>query len=168
MHKGQLRSRLKQAGQDSTKCLKSAAWQTCKCLLYTICAPCLCCALLCLPRRHHRGRHCGHQPPRPRPRPQFPTPRPRALSLPLIEAQHYQQTKSQPQSDFFTKLPLELRRMIYAEALGGTSIHFRTEHGKPRAMKCTVSGGEECSCARFLHEDFPSFGLGLLRTCRIV
>jgi hypothetical protein len=166
MHKGQLRSRLKQAGQDSTKCLKKAAWQTCKCLLYTVCAPCLCCALLCLPRRHRRGRCGGHPPPKPRPRPQFPMPRPRAMSLPLIEAQPYQQTVSQPRSDFFTKLPLEIRRLIYAEALGGKGIHFRTEDGKPRAMKCDVRG--ECVCARFLHEDFPSLGLGLLRTCRIV
>lgn len=165
MHKEQLRSRLKQAGRDSKKCLKSAAWQTCKCLLYTICAPCLCCAVLCLPTRD-RHRRCGTRHPIPRPRPQFPTPRPRALSLPLIEAQPNQQTLEQPQSDLLTKLPLEVRRLIYAEALGGIAIHFRTERGKPRAMRCTSPG--ECACEVFESEEAPSLGLALLRTCRVV
>lgn len=168
MHKEKLRTRLKQAGKDSKKCLKSVAWQTCKCVLYTICAPCLCCALLCLPRSRRRRCCVQEGRPIPRPRPQFPTPRPRALSLPLIEAQPYQQTASQPNSDLFTKLPLEIRRLIYAEALGGVAIHFRTEHGKPRAMKCVSPG--ECACSSFDPEleEPPSRGLALLRTCRIV
>jgi hypothetical protein len=103
MQKSDLRVRLKKATKESTKCLKTVAWGTCKCVLYTVCAPVICCALLCLPsprctRRRRGGSGVVFA------RPEFPTPRPRALSLPLIEAQPTQKTLHQPQSSFMTKL----------------------------------------------------------------
>ena len=164
MKSKQLRTRLKKAGKETGNCLKNVAWQTCKCVLWTACAPCLCCALLCLPRR----RCCGQNPqPIEYIRPQFPAPRPRALSLPLIEAQENQITVDQPQSDFMTKLPLEIRRMIYEHALGGATIHLMTYDGKPSAKQCWR---EKCRCDYFdpLYEKRLSFGLALLRTCRLV
>jgi len=66
-----------------------------------------------------------------------------------------------------TKLPLELRRMVYERALGGVTIHLQTYEGKPRAKQC---GHEECRCDYFdprFEKSLP-FGLGLLRTCRLM
>jgi hypothetical protein len=163
MKSKELRLRLKKAGKETTKCMKTVAWQATKCILWTACAPCLCCALLCLPRR----RRCGHHYPRlPYTEPQFPTPRPRALSVPLIERQEDQRTLDQPQSEFMTKLPLELRRMVYQHALGGVTIHLQTVGGKPRAKQCAQPGGCECSYFDPLSEQGLTFSLGLLRTCR--
>jgi hypothetical protein len=166
MAKKELRTRLKKAGKDSKRCLKKVAWQTCKCLLYTICAPCLCCALCCLPRSRRQG---GRQPAHVEYiKPQFPTPRPRALSLPLIEARPSQKTLDQPQSDFMNKLPLELRRMIYAQALGNETVHLITYNGRPNAKLCWADG--PCTCDYFdpVKEKRLNFGLGLLRTCRLM
>ncbi|KAF2822046.1 hypothetical protein CC86DRAFT_301580 [Ophiobolus disseminans] len=66
-----------------------------------------------------------------------------------------------------TKLPLEVRRMIYERALGGVTIHLQSEKGRPRAKQCPR---EECTCFYFdpISEKSLSFGLGLLRTCRLV
>ncbi|KAH7092043.1 hypothetical protein FB567DRAFT_435680 [Paraphoma chrysanthemicola] len=66
-----------------------------------------------------------------------------------------------------TKLPLEIRRMIYARTLGGASIHLATYNGKPSAMECWR---DECLCDYFdpLLEKKLSFGTGLLRTCRVI
>lgn len=87
------------------------------------------------------------------------------MSLPLIEAQDDQKTVEQPRSEFMTKLPLEIRRMIYIEALGGASIHFMTVEGEPYAKACQK---EECDCGYFdpTQERGLQFGLTLLRTCR--
>jgi hypothetical protein len=166
MPKKQLRSRLKQVGKDWGQGLKNIAWQSCKCALYTICSPCLCCAMLFLPRR----RRCGHEN---RcslgfAKPEFPSPRRRAMSLPLMEAQPDQRTLDQPQSAFMTKLPLEIRRMIYLEALGGKTVHLSTYRGKPFAKQCWKEG--ICACEYFdpVQEKDLSLGLGLLRTCRMV
>ncbi|KAH7068098.1 hypothetical protein BKA63DRAFT_494765 [Paraphoma chrysanthemicola] len=162
----EIRMQLKTASKKTGNCLKRAAWQTCKCALWITCAPCLCCALLCLPRRRRRG--CViHGERIEYVRPQFPTPRPRALSLPLVAPQVEQGTLEQPQSDFMTKLPLELRRMVYERTLGGASIHLATHNGKPSAMQCWR---DECLCEYFdpLLEKKLSFGTGLLRTCRVI
>lgn len=164
MKSKELRKRLKKAGKETTRCMATVAWQACKCILWTACTPCLCCALLCLPRRRRYGRgsrsiiHIE---------PQFPTPRPRALSLPLIEGQEHQKTLDQPQSDFMTKLPLEVRRMVYRHALGGVAIHLQTQDGKPRARQCTQAA---CECSYFdpLHERGLPFSPALLRTCRMM
>lgn len=165
MKRQRLHARLKKAGNKTGKCLKTVAWQTCKCILWTACAPCLCCAMLCLPRQRRRrqacDRHIEYM------QPQFPAPRPRALSMPLIEKQEDQFTLDQPQSDF-SKLPPELRRMIYERVLGGITIHLQTSEGKPRARQCWQN--EACQCDYFdpLLERNLSFGLGLLRTCRLM
>lgn len=160
----QFRTQLKKASKKTGNCLKKAAWQTCKCALWITCAPCLCCALLCLPRRRRRG--CViHGEPLEYVRPQFPTPRPRALSIPLLAPQIEQVTRDQLQSDFMTKLPLEIRRMVYERTLGGASIHLATYDGKPNAMECCR---DNCQCDYFdpLLEKRLAFGMGLLRTCR--
>ncbi|KAF1918433.1 hypothetical protein BDU57DRAFT_198807 [Ampelomyces quisqualis] len=166
MPQRQIRSRLKQTGKEWGKGLKNIAWQSCKCALYTICSPCLCCAMLFFPRR----RRCGHMNTCPMnfPMPELPGPRRRAMSLPLIEAQPDQKTLHQLQSSFMTKLPLEIRRMIYMEALGGKKIHIMTYQGKPKAKQCWKEG--TCTCEFFdpAKEKDLSVGLGLLRTCRVV
>jgi hypothetical protein len=165
MKNKQLRTRLWKAGKETTKCIKTVAWQTCKCVLWTVCAPCLCCALLCTPRR--RRRCGGDRRPMEYAQPQFPAPRPRALSIPLVEWQEDQFTLDQPQSDFMTKLPLELRRMVYQYTLGGITVHMQTFKGKPRAKECLHA---VCRCSYFdpLFEQNLSFGFGLLRTCRLM
>lgn len=164
MKSKELRVRLKKAGKETTKCMKSVAWQTCKCLLWTACSPCLCCALLCLPRRRRCGRRSHSEEYK---EPQFPTPRPRALSIPLVDRQEDQRTLDQPQSEFMTKLPLELRRMIYHQALGGVTIHLQTFDGKPRAKQCLHA---VCECSYFdpLYEQDLPFSLAVLRTCRVM
>ncbi|KAL5119628.1 hypothetical protein ACEQ8H_002474 [Pleosporales sp. CAS-2024a] len=67
-----------------------------------------------------------------------------------------------------TTLPLEIRRMIYARALGGKTVHLQTHKGKPRARVCGLD--EPCHCYYFqpFREKTPDFGLGLLRTCRSI
>jgi hypothetical protein len=162
----QLRTHLKKVSKKTGDCLKKAAWQTCKCALWITCAPCLCCALLCLPRRQRRGCVINGELPE-YARPQFPTPRPRALSLPLVAPQLEQWTLDQTQSEFMTKLPLEIRRMIYERTLGGASIHLATYDGKSNAMECWR---DECRCDYFdpLQEKRLAFGMGLLRTCRVM
>jgi hypothetical protein len=164
MKSRQLRTSLRKAGKETGRCLQKVAWNTCKCVLYAVCAPCLCCALLCLPRRGgvRGGRATSYV------RPDFPTPRPRALSLPLIEAQPNQRTIDQPHSDFMTKLPLELRRMVYAETLGGVTIHLMTCNGKPSAKQCLLGGVCQCDYFDPLQEKKLSVGLALLRTCRVM
>jgi hypothetical protein len=165
MKSKQLRTNLRKAGKETGRCLQKVAWNTCKCVLYAVCAPCLCCALLCLPRRGscvRRGRDKAYV------RPDFPTPRRRALSLPLIEAQSDQRTVDQPRSDFMTKLPLELRRMIYAETLGGITIHLMTNDGKPSAKQCSLKGICQCNYFDPLQEKKLLLGLALLRTCRVM
>jgi hypothetical protein len=163
----QLRKRLRTAVGKTGRCLDQVAWYTCKCILYSLCAPCLCAALLCLPRNSTcvRGRRAGF---REHVRPDFPAPRPRALSLPLVAAQENQRTIDQPQSTFMTKLPLEIRRMIYVEALGGLSIHLMTYNGKPSAKQCPLVPTCQCNCNLFdpLLERKLRFNLALLRTCR--
>jgi hypothetical protein len=152
----QLRAKLLKAGKETGRCVHKVAWYTCKCILYSLCAPCLCAALLCLPRNRTCTRRAGFKE---YVRPDFPTPRPRALSLPLVEAQESQRTTDQP---------LELRRMIYAETLGGVSIHLMTYNGKPSAKRCSLERTSQCNCDFFdpLLERKLMFGLALLRTCR--
>lgn len=157
-----LRSNLKKAGKKTSKCLQSAAWQTCKCVLFTICSPCICCAILFLPRRRrsHRGRSIEPL------KPQMPAPRRRALSIPSADWHEDQQTLDQPQSSFMTKLPLEIRRMIYERALGGASIHMGIERGLIHARRCGLEGICRCGRQEMKPEKDLEFVLPLLRTCR--
>jgi hypothetical protein len=97
-----VRVRLKKAGSTSKECLKIVVWTTCKCVLYTICAPIVCCAVICMPELGRTpgdssGRYLSQ-------RPEFPTPRRRALSLPLVHATSTQTISPQPHSRLMTKL----------------------------------------------------------------
>ena len=158
-----IRNNLKKAGKKTGKCLRSVAWQTCKCFLWTMCSPCICCAVLFLPRRRCRNRHGRAVEP---PKPPMPAPRRRALTIPSSEWQEDQWTHDQPQSSFMTQLPLEIRRIIYRKAVGSASIHLGLIDGQMFARRC---GSEvECRCGRhdINQEKKLDFALPLLRTCR--
>lgn len=65
-------------------------------------------------------------------------PRPfRALTLPLPHSSESamlsqkQITPSQPQSPFFTRLPPEIRMLIYEELFGCRILHLEFEYGRP-------------------------------------
>lgn len=164
----ELSGRLKKAGKETGKCLKNVAWQTCKCALWIACAPCICCAILCVPNRRRRRGCCVAGRAIPYALPEFPTPRPRALSLPLIHAREDQQTLEQPHSDFMTKLPLEIRRMIYKQALSCATIHLNTRNGRLNAKRCWKEDGCDCGYFNPNMEQKLDFSLALLRTCRIM
>jgi hypothetical protein len=158
------KSRLSRAGKKTGDFITKAAWSSCKCIFWTCCGPCFLCAL-CFRPRQYRG-SCVHlcddlHPPRP----VRPPPRSRALTLPLIEPEKNQITSDQRQSTFMTKLPLEIRRMVYSEMLGGANIHLETSAGKPRARCCSHSN---CQCIVFCPpmERKLEFSLAMLRTCR--
>jgi hypothetical protein len=98
--KARIRVRLKKAGNASKECLKIVLWNTCKCLLYTICSPVICCAVICMPDLVENPGDTGRY----LQKPQFPTPRRRALSVPLVHATSSQKTLPQPHSKLMTKL----------------------------------------------------------------
>jgi hypothetical protein len=183
-----LRARLKKASDASKECFKIVVWNTCRCVLYTICAPVICCAIIC---PHPTNRNRRHRARAQTQKPEFPMPRRRALSLPLIGALPTQTTSHQPYSNFMTKLyvipvsvyhrylfqthkqtqrPLEIRRMIYQEVLGGVTIHLKTCRGKPSAKKCGLEQWGPCRCHYFdtMVDKKLAFGLGLLTTCRVM
>jgi hypothetical protein len=60
--------------------------------------------------------------------------------------------------------------MIYQEVLGDAAIHLTTYNGKARAKRCALGAYGSCRCYYFVSamEKKPSFGLGLLTTCRIM
>ena len=154
------RARLKDVSNQTGICLRKAMWQTSKCILWTVCSPCICCLLLFLPHRHGRTRPplFDIEPP------MMPTPRRRALSI-SRELQSNQLTVAQSQSTFINKLPLEIRRMIYEKALGEQPIHTTVSDGKLVARRC---GLRNCTC--YLRPCPPGqrlhLALPLLRTCR--
>ncbi|CAO2651865.1 Nn.00g001480.m01.CDS01 [Neocucurbitaria sp. VM-36] len=81
--------------------------------------------------------------------------------------QEEQRTLDQPQSSFMTKLPLEIRRLIYEKALGEASIHVMTKGGALLARRCGLA---ECRCVvnTTIEEKRLDFVLPLLRTCRLI
>lgn len=99
----------------------------------------------------------------------MPTPpRRRAVTISsTTELQPWQKTLDQAQSPFFTKLPLEIRRLIYAHTLGGGSVHLSTPNTELHATGCP---SKTCRCRLFQGKgDLPlNFGLSLLTTCRKV
>ena len=154
------RSKLKNAGMQTGRCLRTVAWQTSKCLMWTVCAPCFCCLLLLLsPGR--RGRR--QPPPTDVALPMMPAPRRRALSI-SGDLQEGQSTLAQSRSPFMCKLPLEIRRMIYEMALGEQPIHTSISNGKLIARRCNL---RNCACYM---PGSPAqrmrLALPLLRTCR--
>lgn len=161
--RNKLGNTLKKAGKRTGKCLQTAAWQTCKCVLWTCCAPCICLGMLCIPRR--RGNCKNRRDPFEYPTPAVPFPRQRALTIPSTDWREEQCTMDQLQSPFMTKLPLELRRMVYEYALGGGSIHMTAMEGAIYAKRCEFA---ECQCVSINMAEQRNFhfALPLLRTCR--
>lgn len=103
-----------------------------------------------------------------------------------------QRTLDQSQSPLFSKLPLELRQLIWSAAIGGHLFHVKCDKGeriKLVAIECTQDTGRELNtrdhaCWR-LHQDFDSAEgqhgvavphhsvlllnlLPLLQTCRMI
>lgn len=154
------RSKLENAGRKTGNCLRTVAWQTSKCLMWTVCAPCICCLLVFLsPGRHGRRRNLSHE----IVLPTMPTPRRRALSM-SGDLQEDQKTLAQPRSALLSKLPLEIRRMIYEMALGEQTIHASVLDGKLLMRRCTLRNClcyMPCSPGQKLQLALP-----LLRTCR--
>lgn len=159
---GKFRTSLKQAGKKTGRCLQNASWQACKCILWTVCAPCVCCAIILLPKRRRATESAGPL------RPQMPMPRRRTLSIPSSHFQNHQRVLDQPQSMFMTKLPLEVRRCVYEYALGGKSVHARVSEGQLYARRCHTLGACRCGHKRLRDEKNLDFTISLLRTCRLM
>jgi hypothetical protein len=157
---------IKRTGKKAQDFVKKAVWSSCKYVFLICCGPCFLYAL-CLRPRRHRGPcvHIGEK--LDPPKPVAPPPRARSLTLPLIQAEKNQITSGQLQSAFMMKLPLEIRRLVYSELLGGAAVHLETLEGKPRANRCNRSA---CRCAVFCPymERKLEFSLAMLRTCRRV
>lgn len=155
-------NRLKKIGKGTGRCLQTAGWQLCKYVFWTILSPCFCCIVLFphrrIPRRTPRA-------PFEAPKPMLPCPRRRALTLPSINFQQSQWTFHQAQSPFLSKLPLEIRRMIYEKALGEVPIHISLAEGELSARRCTV-GHCACYLRPLAAEQKLCIALPLLRTCR--
>ena len=151
-----IRGQLKRLGNQTGNCLRSAAWQTCKCALMVVCSPCLCCAVLFLPRRRAR-RPSAHYTIE---MPMMPSPRRRALTISSTDWQDDQTTRDQPQSDFMTKLPLEIRRIVYGMALGEASIQLGVYSGDLTAHRRHPSLPDACTMEPI------NLSLPLLRACR--
>lgn len=71
--------------------------------------------------------------------PTLPTPRPRALTLdsspyppnPAETSTSILRTASQSSSLFFSRLPYELRMLVYRELFGNRTVHIQLYHGYP-------------------------------------
>jgi hypothetical protein len=153
----------KRARKRAGEAIGEVASFACQCLFWVCCEPCILCVIWSIkPRRG--GRVVRTQPYEP-PRPTIPSPRLRSLTLPLIEKDGIQKTFDQSQSTFVAKLPLEIRRMIYTEVLGGVTIRIRTSGGKPVAQRYRCYS---CLCRDIArpNQSELGFGLAMLRTCR--
>lgn len=135
----------------------------CKGFFWICCGSCVLCAICCTkPRRESCIiRTKPYEPPRPK----TPAPRLRSLTLPLIERDGHQKTLDQLRSTLVTKLPLEIRRMIYSEMLGGATIKLRTSDGKLVAHRYRCYG---CKCRDNVRPNQSELGFqtAILRTCR--
>lgn len=151
----------KRACEKAGKIVGRVGVLACKSLFWICCGPCVLCTVCLIKPRRCVVRAEPHDPPRPT----TPEPRMRRLTLPLIERQDDQKTFDQFQSSFFTKLPLEIRRMVYIETIGGATIKLRTSNGKPLAKRYRCHGCPCCNRARPPPREL-GFGLALLRTCR--
>ena len=81
-----------------------------------------------------------------------------------IDLQDDQKTLNQSQSPFISKLPLEIRRMIYFEMLGGVTVKLRTAGGKPHAQR--LRRGSDVKEPYYPRRVELELGLPMLRTCR--
>lgn len=153
----------KRAGKRAGKAIGKVGSFACKGLFWVCCGPCLLCAICFIKPR--RGGRVVRTQLYESPRPTTPGPRLRSLTLPLIEKDSIQKTFDQSQSSFVAKLPLEIRRMIYTETLGGVTIKLRTSDGKPVAQRYRCYS---CICRDIArpNQSELGFGLAMLRTCR--
>jgi len=91
--------------------------------------------------------------PLPKPyRPRRRTCGPRALTMPL-EHGTQQESLDQMQSRFFNRLPVELRLMIYKEAVGGPTCHIMSNSSK---LYHNVCGNLSQAACWFLEHNFRS------------
>lgn len=153
----------KRAGKRASKALGKVGSVACKGLFWVCCGPCVLCAICFIKPR--RGGCVVRTRPYEPPRPTAPTPRLRSLTLPSLEKNNQQRTLDQSQSSFVTKLPLEIRRMIYREMLGDVTIKLRTSNGKPVAQRFRCYGCQ-CRDSARPNQSELNFGLAMLRTCR--
>lgn len=148
----------RRAGKRAAKIFGKMGTFACKSVLWICCGPCVLCALCSQPMEISV---VNTQPP---PRPTTPEPRLRSLTMPVIEMQDNQKTLDQSRSPFINKLPLEIRRMIYFEMLGGATVKLRTTDGRLVAQRYR--------CGTDLKEPFYprrmelNYVLPMLRTCR--
>jgi hypothetical protein len=150
-----IRVQLKKLGKQTAKSIRSAAWQTCLCVGWVVCSPCMCCALLLFPLRRRKPRiHHRIE------LPMVPSPRRRALTIPSTDWQNDQTTQDQPQSAFMTKLPLEIRRIVCEKALGGAEIQLWVSRGHLIAYRGNLLPPNDCTM------EPVNLALTLLRTCR--
>lgn len=84
--------------------------------------------------------------------------------MPLIGMEDGQKTLDQSQSLFISKLPLEIRRMIYFEMLGGVTVSLRTTDGMPVAQRHRFDS--DLKDAFYPRRVDLNFALPMLRTCR--
>ena len=159
-----MRGKVKRAGESTGKCLKKAAWKVCKVVIIVSCWPCLC--FLTRGRHNRRGR-CGGGRCYEEMQPPVPYPRERALTIPSTDWREDQSTVDQPRCLFMTRLPLEIRRMVYEHALGGASIYLVVSNGILWTAPCRLP---DCRCGnnRSPKEKKLDFALPLLRTCRVM
>jgi hypothetical protein len=152
----------RRAGKRASKALGKMGAFACKSVFWICCGPCVLCALCFIkPNPRRRGCVIHSQPP---PRPTTPPPRLRHLTMPVIDMQDDQKTLDQSRSPFISKLPLEIRRMIYFEMLGGVTVKLRTARGKPVARRYRRDSGlKEPYHPRHVQLEFV---LSMLRTCR--
>jgi hypothetical protein len=149
-------SRFERAGRRTRRMIGNTCAFACKSLFWVCCSPCLLCVICCIKPRGEYGTGPDRTP-KP-PRPTTPLPRSRALTLPLIEKSYGQTTRDQSQSAFMSKLPLEIRRIIYCEILGGVDVKLNTRNGKAVTRRMNNLNGL-CNIS-------PGFQFGILRTCR--
>ncbi|KAI8943010.1 hypothetical protein NX059_001048 [Plenodomus lindquistii] len=165
----QARITLKKASDKTKKAMKEASWQVSKCILLTVCAPCICGVMLLVApgirkRRRRRDASRYHGPIRPL----LPAPRRRALSIPSSNFQDDQRLLDQPQSTFLTELPLEIRRMIYEHALGNRSIHISYVEGQLLTEGCETPHKCQSNDTEYHTQKFIGIALPLLKTCRLI
>lgn len=153
----------RRAGKCAAEALRKMGTFACKGVFWICCGPCVLCAL-CLIKRKPRRTGCMIHSSQPPPRPTTPPPRLRQLSMPVVDMQDDQKTLDQSRSPFIRKLPLEIRRMIYFEMLGGVTVKLRTAGGRPvaRRYRCDSNLKEPYYPRRVELE----FVLSMLRTCR--
>jgi hypothetical protein len=154
----------RRAGNGAAKALAKMGTFACKSVFWICCGPCVLCALCFIkPKPAGRRRGCKQTRP-PLIRPTTPPPRLRPVTMSAIDMQSDQKTLDQSQSPFISKLPLEIRRLIYFETLGGITVKLRTADGKPHARRRRyASDVKELYYPRCIELEL---GLPMLRTCR--